>query len=228
MRKIIRIVAVGLSVLLTIITLEACGTIRGIFCKGINYEIKDGHTMILNGSGPMKEIPPIEMRAKEPFYSNGENNSITRIEIREGIASVGESAFFLFRSLEEVLLPSTILSVEEYAFGHCDSLQKIVFPEATETIGSFAFEGCSSLKEVYFSEGLRSIGKGAFDSGPLEEVYIPSTLVDIGDGAFEGCTSLREFQVAEDNPRYTVLDGVLFDKANTPKQSIDSIQSSSN
>jgi hypothetical protein len=50
-------------------------------------------------------------------------------------------------------------------------------------------------------------------AGALTSVHIPASVTGIGTEAFAGCASLVSFSVAEDNPNYNTLNGVLTSKS---------------
>jgi len=59
-----------------------------------------------------------------------------------------------------------------------------------------------------------SIGDGAFYyCTNLTSVTIPTSITNIGDYAFDDCTSLSAITVATNNPAYSSVAGVLFDKS---------------
>ncbi len=61
-----------------------------------------------------------------------------------------------------------------------------------------------------------SIGEDAFnDCRSLSSVTVPNSVTSIGTYAFEFCTSLTAILVDTNNPAYSSLDGVLFDKNQT-------------
>ena len=51
-----------------------------------------------------------------------------------------------------------------------------------------------------------------YSTNNLKSVQIPSTVTTIGTYAFNGCTRLRSITVDPDNPNYSDIDGVLYDK----------------
>jgi hypothetical protein len=78
---------------------------------------------------------------------------------------------------------------------------------------AFSHTGISAL---IMPEGVQKIGKESFSHCyNLTEVHIPASVSSIDWGAFAGGNHLSEIQVAADNPAYTSVDGVLFDKALT-------------
>jgi len=57
---------------------------------------------------------------------------------------------------------------------------------------------------------------GAFAScSSLESVTLGKSVTSIGMGAFASCSSLTKIVVWKENPRYSSLDGVLFNKGQT-------------
>lgn len=76
-------------------------------------------------------------------------------------------------------------------FAHCDYLEKLILPDDTQRIEENAFKGCPNLTLV----------------------QIPATASQIQPS--DSCRSLTTLEVAANNPTYTSIDGVLYNKACT-------------
>ncbi len=84
------------------------------------------------------------------------------------------------------------------------------------SIGYSAFYGCTFLESVTFPDGIIDIGVYAFYScTSLASVTIPDSVTNISSLAFDSCTSLASIDVDKNNPYYTSINGVLFDKSKT-------------
>ena len=83
-------------------------------------------------------------------------------------------------------------------------------------IGIRAFSNCPALTSVTIPDGVTSIGGNAFlGCTGLTSIFIPDGVTSISIGAFMSCTSLTEIIINENNPNYTSIDGVLFNKTYT-------------
>ncbi len=102
------------------------------------------------------------------------------------------------------------------AFRECKNLTDVTLPEGLTTIGDYAFYICPALTNVTLPESLTTIDHMAFSCcDALTTVTIPENLTTIDDRAFYNCRALTSFAVAADNPAYTAVDGVLFNKDKT-------------
>jgi hypothetical protein len=81
------------------------------------------------------------------------------------------------------------------------------------SIGDLAFFSKSYLSAITIPDSITNIGGSAFaECGKLTNAIIGQNVVAIADDAFYSCTKLRSITVADENPAYSTLDGVLFDK----------------
>lgn len=83
------------------------------------------------------------------------------------------------------------------------------------SIGRQAFRDCSGLTSVTIPNSVTSIGEEAFYASGLTSITIPNSVTSIKRGCFSCCYYLNAINVASDNPNYSSIDGVVFDKQQT-------------
>ncbi len=84
------------------------------------------------------------------------------------------------------------------------------------SIGGSAFKWCSGLTTITLPESVTSIGDRAFSyCSSLTSVTIPASVERLGTGVFSSCLNLEEIIVSANNPVYSSLDGVLYNKDKT-------------
>ena len=77
-------------------------------------------------------------------------------------------------------------------------------------IGDYAFKG-KNIISLVISEGVVRAGVSAFSNcSSMAEIRLPSTLQTISYGGFDYDTSLENINVADGNPYFFSMDGVLF------------------
>ena len=85
-------------------------------------------------------------------------------------------------------------------------------PPGTVRIGTAAFIG-SFLTHVTIPDSVTEIGNQAFQyCSRLTNPAIPASVTSISSNAFSDCTAITAITVAEDNPAYRSIDGVVFSK----------------
>ena len=115
----------------------------------------------------------------------------TTLTVPEGVTSIGR-AFYGFKSLTDVTLPTTLVTLGDQAFTNCTGLTKIEIPEGVTTIGS-AFFGCSNLAEVTLPSTLTTLkGSTFYNCSSLTSIVLPEALETIGAMTFNGCSALTE------------------------------------
>ncbi len=89
-------------------------------------------------------------------------------------------------------------------------------PDGVAGVDDLAFLGCTNLTRVTMTDSVTNIGYQAFQAcSGLTNALIGSGVADLGDAPFSYCDKLRDIQVDSDNPCYSSLDGVLFDRDRT-------------
>lgn len=149
-----------------------------------------------------------------------ENNTLIRysgdecnVTVPDHIIAINEFAFCDMHGIVKVTLPQSLKRIGNYAFMRCSKLVEINLPNSLTEIGSAAFGMCTSLKRIILPTSLIFLKEEAFlFCTSFESVAIPKSVIEIGSGVFNGCTSLSEITVDIDNPDYTSIDGVLYNK----------------
>ena len=123
----------------------------------------------------------------------------SEIEGRE-VKRISSNAFSNCRNIRKITIPDTVTSIGEYAFNMCFSLEEIELPDELEgEIGAYTFCFCSSLKEIVIPNGITEIDWLAFDyCVALEKIVIPDTVKKIGLGVFEYCYNLETIEISDD------------------------------
>lgn len=139
----------------------------------------------------------------------------TRLQsVAFGGRAVGSEAFSGCSALKEIVFGSGVTSVGASAFSGCSGLTSVTLPEGLTDIGDYAFLECSGLKGLTLPPSVTGIGSEAFLlCTNLTSFTIPKNLSNLGSGAFESCTALTNITVDPQNPAYSSLEGVLFNKS---------------
>ena len=152
--------------------------------------------------------------------------NLTRIDLPDGVESIGHDAFSNC-DLKKVVFPASVKRIAPSAFSTNTWLSEVEFPETIEEIGHAAFSfttwwinysadknnvfgniiyikdiaycaASSDITACTFREGTRSIADVAFyGCKNLTQITIPDGLTKIGNSVFSGCSSLAEINIPE-------------------------------
>ena len=165
---------------------EPCLIASGTCGNNLTWELSCDSVLTISGTGAMTNYHTALNRS--PWDGNA---NIKRVIFSDGVTTVGDYAFYDCDKLTSVTLPNSITYIGTVAFEYCGNLTEIEIPNSVTTISSNALAGCG-----------------------FSTIFIPSSVTTIGGAALNG-NKLQSINVAEDNPNYCSVDGVLFDKNKT-------------
>ena len=159
-----------------------------------------------------------------PYYSatdrkpwNSYLGSITRIVINDGITGVGDYAFAYLPAMTEFEFADSVETLGSNVFYDCSALTAATLPGGVRSYGDSIFDNCKNLETLTIGEGVTALNR-ALISIPdgtyhLRTLSLPSTLTTLGSAVYEnGLLTLEEVTVADGNPNYSAVDGVLFNQ----------------
>jgi hypothetical protein len=92
-------------------------------------------------------------------YPEGGKSAYT---IPEGVAVIGENAFWSCANLTSVTIPASVTTIGENAFRFCASLTSITIPASVAAVGDWAFRDCGSLKPEIKADIQKRFGNSVF------------------------------------------------------------------
>ena len=114
--------------------------------------------------------------------------ALRKLEIGDGVTSIGQYAFYQCYGLTRVVIPDSVTSIDSSAFSNCVGLTSAVVPNGITSISAGMFSSCSCLTSVVIPDSVTSINKNAFAScSTLTSVVIPDSVTSLGNAAFNGC-----------------------------------------
>jgi len=118
-------------------------------------------------------------------------SGLTKIDIPEGIETIGYGAFYHCEDLAEVNIPSSVKCIKSYAFENTKYMSD--YQGDFVIVGDgilIGYKGSDAI--VTIPEGVKLVADGAFrDHMGITAVNLPDSLKIIGEDAFNGCKNLK-------------------------------------
>ena len=156
-------------------------------------------TLTINGTGDMYNYNS----SSPPWYNF--RTKIRTLDLTDGMATIGQSAFYGCNRLTEVTIPNSVTTIGQSAFSGCSRLIEVTIPNSVTTIGNGTFLGCERLTAIIVDEGntnFSSLGGVLFDKnqttliqypgGKQGGYIIPNSVTIIERIAFGRCSRLTE------------------------------------
>ena len=171
---------------------------------GLNWEFDGVNTLTISATAGIKTMPNFDNSSNRPDWEADKDN-IEYVIIEEGVASIGDNAFYNHGNLNSVEISSSVTAIGEGTFRSCYSLTDINIPNSVTSIGSGAFEGCNSLIHINIPNSVTWIGYSAFEGcNSLIQINIPNSVSSIGPHTFSSCLSLTHINIP--NSVFTIGD----------------------
>ena len=115
----------------------------GSFGKaGLTWKMDSGKGLLqIRGKGVMDDCQHFENYPWAAYQ-----NDINRVEIGNGVESIGTNAFSGCRQLETVSIADSVAKIGDFAFQDCVLLADVELPEAVSGISVNAFAGCDHIQ----------------------------------------------------------------------------------
>ena len=209
-----------LLILLSLLTLPASLQAQGSPYTRYTYTTKNG-TITITGCKPLDDnsgddswvvvIPSTINGTPVTCIGDGvfSSYSITSVTIPNSVTSIGDSAF------SGSSLSAITVNADNLFYSSVDG---VLFNKSQTTLIQFpSSKSESGMPTQYYAipNSVTSIRDQAFSGCSLADVTIPRNVASIGNSAFSGCSSLNAITVDANNPFYSSLDGVLFNKSKT-------------
>ena len=134
--------------------------------SNITWTLYKSGLLTFTGTGAMRNYKsPVEDGTPSPW---AEHSGIRRIEIGEGITSVGNNAFHASEGIESVTLPSTLRSIGKSAFSangiseipagvtiNCTSLERVTFPDGGQ-VSDWAHDAMADAVALGLISGVKT------------------------------------------------------------------------
>ena len=187
-----------------------------VMIDGMEFELCDDEAFLVRGQASGRLVIPdtityqgrqyklIGINARA-FYANG---NITSVTIPTVINYLPDSCFADCPNLKELIIEDTDETLElEWATFYNSPVEKVYM--GRNLMGSLNLG--RSLKEAEIGPRVTALGDWIFYNSTMNSIRIPASVKTIGNCAL-GSSTLQNIEVDGNNPYFTSLEGVLYNK----------------
>ncbi len=179
------------------------GDTSGKCGEDLTWTMGEDGTLSICGTGDMYDYEKLgydysdkKAPTDAPWYLYSPN--IRKVEISDGVTSIGDYAFTDCTNLTDITIPDGIKEIGKWSFVDCSSLTDIAILNSVTYIGSYAFWKCTSLTSIVIPKGVTEIYSGTFARCiSLRKIIIPDGVTMIENAAFSGCTNLASVTIPD-------------------------------
>lgn len=163
------------------------------------------------------------------FYNGVDGKSaLTSIQLPTTLTYIGKNAFTKCSKISNIFIPKTVNQIENGAFDGCQGLTKITVEagnQAYAAIDGILFDKtittCIKCPEAKKGNCILPNSVSKFETSAFENcnnlisIQLGNGLSALSSRSFVQCKALEKFIVLSDQPNFSVVDGVLFNKNKT-------------
>ena len=170
----------------------------------VNAEIVSGNCGVKYGDNVKWELDTesgvltISGNGSMAYYGDGDGKC--------EIDKYSPSFFSKRECISTIVIKNGVTSLGRSAFRCCTNLTNVIIADSVKEICDYAFSGCTKLTNITWPDSINSIGREAFSHTGLKSVFLKNIDV-IEEGAFIGCNSLI-YVVLENVQNIGELNGI--------------------
>ena len=184
---------------------DASAADSGICGNNLTWSLNtDTGVLTISGMGDMDDY---SYSTSAPWSEH--QQSISAVEIAEGVTHIGAYAFRNLSSMATLSIPKGLKSIGDYAFENCPALRRVELTDMAtwcevqlflpgKVFGNLLYFNGEPITELVIPQGVTFIGSHVFSQcTSLTSVTIPDSVKFIDHSAFEGCTGLKSINLPE-------------------------------